>query len=151
MKTRDSAKMAQIFKNVIKMQKIDLDTPETIKVFVEEFYEKVLADEILAPIFIDVAKINIEEHFLKIRSYWEKMLLKNPEYKRHMMNIHRAVHANFPFTDKEFERWVALFLETIEEKYAGPMADRAKKLATTIAFNMNNVLNKRNPQTIRPS
>lgn len=134
------------------MTKPDLDSKENIKIFVEDFYDKVLDDPILAHIFTDVAKINIEEHFLKIRSYWEKMLLKDPAYKNHMMNIHRAVHANFPFTDEEFERWVALFLATLDEgNYEGPMTERARKLATTIAFNMNNVLNKRSDRTVRPS
>ncbi len=134
------------------MTKPDLDNKENIKIFVEDFYDKVLDDPILAHIFTDVAKINIEEHFLKIRSYWEKMLLKDPAYKNHMMNIHRAVHANFPFTNDEFERWVALFLATLDEgKYQGPMTDRARKLASVIAFNMNNVLNKKNQPTIRPS
>lgn len=133
------------------MTKPDLDNPENIKTFVEDFYEKVLADDILAHIFIDVAKINIEEHFLKIRSYWEKMLLKDPAYKRHMMNIHREVYAKFPFSTTEFERWVKLFVATVEEGYQGPMADRAIKLANTIAFNMDTVLNKRSQQTRRPA
>lgn len=133
------------------MTKLDLDNKETIKVFVEDFYEKVLEDDILAHIFIDIAKINIEEHFLKIRSYWEKMLLKDPAYKNHMMNIHRDVYAKFPFSTTEFERWVKLFVETVEADYQGPMADRAVKLANTIAFNMDTVLNKRNQQTRRPA
>lgn len=133
------------------MTKPDLDNKETIKVFVEQFYEKVLVDELLAHIFTDVAKINIEEHFLKIRSYWEKMLLKDPAYKRHMMNIHREVYAKFPFSTQEFERWVKLFVETVEQGYQGPMADRAIKLANTIAFNMDTVLNKRAQQTRKPA
>lgn len=133
------------------MTKPDLDNKETIKIFVEQFYEKVLVDDLLAHIFTDVAKINIEEHFLKIRSYWEKMLLKDPAYKRHMMNIHREVYAKFPFSTQEFERWVKLFVETVEAGYQGPMADRAIKLANTIAFNMDTVLNKRAQQTRRPA
>lgn len=133
------------------MTKPDLDNKETIKVFVEQFYEKVLVDDLLAHIFTDVAKINVEDHFLKIRSYWEKMLLKDPTYRRHMMNIHREVYAKFPFSTPEFERWVKLFVETVEAGYQGPMADRAIKLANTIAFNMDTVLNKRSQQTRKPA
>lgn len=133
------------------MTKPDLDNPDNIKIFVEDFYEKVLADDILAHIFIEVAKINIEEHFLKIRSYWEKMLLKDPTYKRHMMNIHRETYAKFPFSTAEFERWVQLFVATVEAGYQGPMADRAIKLANTIAFNMDTVLNKRSQHTRKPA
>jgi hemoglobin len=131
------------------MTKPDLDNKENIKIFVEDFYEKVLQDDILAHIFIEVAEINIEEHFLKIRSYWEKMLLKDPAYKRHMMNIHREVYAKFPFSKAEFDQWVKLFVETVEATYHGPMADRAIKLANTIAYNMDTVLNKRTDQQTR--
>ena len=65
------------------------------------------------------------------------------------MNIHRDVHAKFPFTTEEFDRWLTLFRQTAEESFAGAKTDRAVQIATSIASNMdtslNNTLIKKHP------
>jgi len=122
---------------------IDLDSPAHIRLFIDSFYEKVLTDALLAPIFTDVAKIDIAVHIPTICSYWEKLLLGDKTYQRHTMNIHRAVDQQFPFSDAAFERWLALFTQTATaEFFAGPMTDRALVVATTIAKNMQVALQK---------
>mgnify|MGYP001787507611 CR=1 FL=1 len=40
-------------------QKPDMDSRENIELFVDRFYERMLADEQLAPIFVDVAGIDL--------------------------------------------------------------------------------------------
>lgn len=123
--------------------KLDLDSPQNIKDFIERFYEKVLKDELLAPIFLDVAQIDVNVHIPIIRSYWEKLLIGGTEYKRHTMNIHRVVHAKYPFGKVEFERWLKLFTETARAHFSGPKTERAVEIATSIAHNMDVSLNKR--------
>lgn len=131
--------------------KPDLDCPENIRQHVDNFYEKVLKDEVLAHIFLDVANIDIDEHLAIIAKYWEKLLLANPEYQRHTMNIHRDIHQQFAFTDKEFERWLMLFVTTLDAHFEGPSTDRARKLAQSIAHNMNILLNEKDPaRQVRP-
>ena len=122
--------------------KPDLDSKENIKTFIELFYEKVLKDEMLAHIFTDVAKIDVNVHIPTIRKYWEKLLLGEDEYKRHTMNIHRDVHAKFPLTRTEFDQWLKLFVETAKANFEGPKTDRAIKVASAIAYNMDVSLNK---------
>ncbi len=116
--------------------KPDLDSPLHIKNFVDRFYGEMLKDEQLAPIFLDIADINLSKHLPLIRSYWEKLLLGRREYQRHTMNIHRAVHAKRPLTEQDFERWLALFTTTVDGYFSGDFADRAKRVATQIAGNM---------------
>lgn len=123
--------------------KPDLDCPENIRQHVDNFYEKVLKDDVLAHIFLDIAEIDIQEHLGIIAKYWEKLLLANPEYNRHTMNIHRDIHQQFPFTDKEFDRWLTLFVTTLDAHFEGPCTDRARKLAQSIAHNMNVLLNEK--------
>jgi hemoglobin len=37
---------------------------------------------------------------------------------------------------EDFERWLTLFCDTVQSNYQGPMAQRAMRLATRIAANM---------------
>lgn len=120
--------------------KPDMDSPERIGRFVEAFYERLLNDERLAPIFIDVAEIDIREHFPRIRAYWEKLLLGGQDYQRHTMNIHRRLHHQRPLQRADFEQWLAYFTDTVDAHYAGPKAERAKRIAATIADNMHRAL-----------
>lgn len=118
------------------MNKPDLDSPERIEEFVNRFYDKVLKDEALAPIFLDVAGIDIREHFPRIRAYWEKLLLGHNDYHRHTMNIHRDLHHKRPLLASDFDRWLSLFVTTVDENYEGAKAERAKLVAEHIATNM---------------
>jgi hemoglobin len=116
--------------------KPDLDSPERIALFLEHFYGKLLKDDVLAPIFIDVAEIDIRTHLGHIRAYWEKLLLGADDYHRHTMNIHRALHNKRALTDADFDRWLLFFTSTIDEHFAGEKAERAKQVAKHIADNM---------------
>jgi hemoglobin len=116
--------------------KPDLDSPERIHAFIDAFYARVLADPVLAPIFLDVAAVDLAKHLPHIRAYWEKLILGREGYRRHTMNIHRALHAKKTLEPAEFERWVALFEQAIDEGYAGARAERARAIARAIAKNM---------------
>ena len=120
----------------------DLDKSEHIREFIEAFYNKILADSDLAPIFIDVSDIDLDKHLPLICSYWEKLLLGDARYNRHTMNIHRALNAQRTLHAEDFDRWLALFCQTANESYAGPATERAKQIATTIAANMQRSLSK---------
>lgn len=114
----------------------DLDSREKIAWLVDTFYARVLRDERLAPIFLDVAQIDLDVHLPLIRSYWEKLLLGDKGYQRHTMNIHRALHARRGLQRQDFERWLSLFSATVDELYCGPQAQRAQQVASHIAANM---------------
>lgn len=118
------------------LSKPDLDSSAAIADLVEAFYAKLLKDPQLAPIFLDVAGIDIREHFPRIRAYWEKLLLGDNNYHRHTMNIHRAVHRQRAFADADFALWLQYFQATVDEHFAGPKAERAKRLGAQIAGNM---------------
>lgn len=118
------------------MKKPDLDSKEHIRDFIEAFYSRLLADPKLAPIFLDVAEIDLEKHLPLIRSYWEKLLLGDDAYNRHTMNIHRALNSKQALHAEDFARWLALFCNTADQLYAGPRTERAKQVASSIAANM---------------
>lgn len=133
-------------------QRPDLDSRERIHMFVDAFYRRMLQDPELAPIFLEVAEIDLDRHLPLIRAYWEKLLLGEKGYKRHTMNIHRDLDAERRLRRRDFERWLALFQLTVDSLFAGPHADRAKQTAQRIATNMHAALNPDTPaQDIQPA
>tara|TARA_R110002110_G_scaffold108904_1_gene271750 strand:- start:9653 stop:10024 length:372 start_codon:yes stop_codon:yes gene_type:complete len=116
--------------------KPDLDSRAHIEAFVDRFYARLLADPQLAPIFLDVAQIDLAVHLPHIKDYWCKLLLGERGYNRHTMDIHRRLHRLRPLQPEDFQRWLALFTATVDAHYSGERASRAKQLATTIAANM---------------
>jgi hemoglobin len=114
----------------------DLDSREQVERFVDSFYRRVLADPHLAPIFLDVAAIDPEEHLPRIKDYWCKLLLGEQGYRRHTMNIHRELHDKQALGPDDFQRWLALFNATLDEGYAGERTERARQVAASIAGNM---------------
>jgi hemoglobin len=114
----------------------DLDSRRDVERFVDLFYQGVLADPVLAPLFLEVAAVDLEVHLPHIKNYWCKLLLGERAYQRHTMAIHRRLHARQRLRPEDFERWLACFRGTVDAYYSGPGAERAKRLAGTIAANM---------------
>ncbi len=114
----------------------DLDTREHIEEFVDRFYARLLVDEHLAPIFLDVAAIDLAVHLPHIKDYWCKLLLGDKSYQRHTMNIHRQLHGKQALQAGDFERWLALFNSTLDQGFCGELTERARQVAAAIAGNM---------------
>ena len=115
----------------------DLDTPAAIDELIDAFYQRVLTDPTLAPVFTEVARIDLSTHLPRIKAFWRKMLLGQDAYRRNMVARHAEVHARFPLGQRHFDRWLALFTHTVDERRRGPVAARAKHVATNIARNLN--------------
>ena len=114
----------------------DLDSREHIEFFVDRFYERMLADEQLAPIFVDVAQIDLAVHLPHIKDYWCKLLLGDAEYRRHTMDIHRQLHSKRALQAQDFQRWLSFFTATVDDYFVGERAERARQVAASIAANM---------------
>ncbi len=117
-------------------QKPDLDSRDAIEAFVDRFYARLLADEQLAPVFLDVAGIDLAVHLPHIKDYWCKLLLGEQGYRRHTMNIHRQLHGKQALRAGDFQRWLALFNATLDEGFRGEQTERARRIAAAIAGNM---------------
>ena len=121
-------------------EKPDLDRPETISDFIESFYSRLLQDDELAPVFLEAAQIDLQRHLPRIKAFWRKLLLGETGYNHHMMNIHRDLHQRHPFTASNFSRWLNYFESTLDASYEGPYAERARKVARSIATNLQEAL-----------
>ncbi|WP_439106421.1 group III truncated hemoglobin [Congregibacter sp.] len=114
----------------------DAEASEQIGRFVDAFYERILADSLLAPVFLDVAKIDLVEHLPRIKAYWRKMLLGHSDYQRHMMQRHREVDYRQRLSPEHYQRWLTLFEDTLEKHPLGASSERALTLARRVAVNM---------------
>ena len=122
--------------------KRDINNREDIHAFIESFYYKVKSDATIGFIFNEVVRMNWEHHIPVIVDFWESVLLDNPVYKNNAMAVHYDLNKKFPLKAGHFEAWLALFNQTLDEMFSGPVAELAKKRAAGIAslmqFKMNN-------------
>jgi hemoglobin len=111
----------------------DLDTKDQIAEMVRRFYADVAQDDLLGPMFNDVARVDWSEHLPKLTDFWCRALLDLPGYAGNPFRAHAQVHAKRAFTAAHFERWLSLFHETLELGWTGPRAERARRLADDVA------------------
>ena len=111
----------------------DLDEPSEIAEMLRRFYQDVAQDDLLGPIFNDVAQVDWAEHLPKLTAFWCRALLGVEGYVGNPFRAHAMVHESSPFTPAHFERWLELFSETIETGWSGPNARRALDLAHNVA------------------
>jgi hemoglobin len=111
----------------------DLDTPEKVAEMVRRFYQDVAQDDLLGPVFNDVARVNWSEHLPKLSAFWCRALLGLEGYVGNPFRAHALVHAEQPFTVAHFERWLELFADTVELGWHGPTSDQALALAQNVA------------------
>jgi hemoglobin len=111
----------------------DLATRDEIAEMVRRFYADVAQDDLLGPMFNDVAQVDWSEHLPKLTDFWCRALLHLPGYVGNPFRAHALVHERRAFTPAHFERWLTLFHETIELGWAGPLAEQARLLADNVA------------------
>jgi hemoglobin len=100
---------------------------------VAEFYRRAFADELLGPVFIDVARVDLSAHLPVMDDFWATVLLRAGLYHRNALRPHLALAAEVDLTDAHFARWLALWTAVIEERHAGPRAELAKTQAARMA------------------
>lgn len=113
--------------------KRDIQNREDIAQLINAFYDKLLEDELLAHLFTDVAQIDLTEHLPILYDFWESVLFQTGNYRRNAMEAHLDLHHKHRLEEKHFNRWLALFDETVDEFFAGEKAHQAKVRALSIA------------------
>src|SRR4051794_20183938 len=110
----------------------DLDTRSQIHDLVVRFYREIVFDDLLGPVFTDVAEVDWSVHIPKLIDYWCRVLLGQPGYDGFLVAAHRPVHELEPFTIALFDPWYLLFVEAGDRGWQGPMAAKAEAHAATI-------------------
>ncbi|MFV0260153.1 MAG: group III truncated hemoglobin [Acidimicrobiales bacterium] len=111
----------------------DLDSVDQIAEMVRRFYRDVNTDELLGPIFNDVAQVDWDVHIPKLTAFWARVLLDLDGYHGNPFGRHAAVHTVSPLRPAHFERWLKLFDATLNDGWSGPATERARAMAHNVA------------------
>lgn len=109
---------------------------EDITILVNKFYAKIRKDELLGPIFTGhIPNDKWAVHLSKLTDFWEMRLFGIPNFKGNPTQKHINVDKNLNHTMEpaHFETWLKLWSETIDELYAGELANSAKIMANNMA------------------
>ena len=109
--------------------KQEIRTGEQVKLLVDTFYGKVNADALLSPVFNTEAAVNWEEHLPKMYAFWGTQLIGSSNYTGRPFPPHMELNIG----PAHFERWLMLFLQTVDELFEGEVAAIAKQKAMNIA------------------
>lgn len=111
----------------------DLEDVADIEQMVRRFYASVAQDDLLGPIFNDVAEVDWSEHIPRLAMFWSRALFGVQGYSGNPYREHRRIHELSAFRPEHFERWLDLFHGTIDLRWTGPVAERAKELVRAVA------------------
>ncbi len=111
----------------------DLTTRAEVHDLVVHFYREVALDDLLGPVFGETAEVDWAVHIPRLIDYWSRVLLGHEGYDGAILAAHRSLHELEPFRLELFDRWYALFAESVDERWAGPKAEEAKAHAAKIA------------------
>ncbi|MCE3556086.1 group III truncated hemoglobin [Pseudonocardia sp. RS11V-5] len=100
---------------------------------VDEVYRRVFSDEVLGPIFVEVARVDLSAHLPVMCDFWSTVLLRDGTYHRNALRPHLDLNARCELAEAHFARWRALWTATVDQRHAGKRAELAKSQATRIA------------------
>lgn len=111
----------------------DIAGRDDIEALVVDFYTRAFADPLLGPVFRDVAAMDLQAHLPVMCDFWQTVLFRAGLYRRNALAVHVALHAAEPLTGEHFARWLGLWVETVDDRFAGEKAELAKRQATRIS------------------
>lgn len=111
----------------------DIETRADLDILIRQFYNSLLQDERVSYIFIDVAKINLEEHLPKITDFWELSMFNTGPYHNNPMHVHMQLNDKEQLTNTHFDIWLMYFNTTVDVLFAGANAEKIKTRALSIA------------------
>ncbi|SRR5690606_36028167 len=107
----------------------EIETHEDIQLLVDSFYGKVREDQRIGPIFDRVIQDRWPEHLGKMYRFWETILLGKSSYSGSPF----PKHAPLALVKEDFERWLSLWNQTLDQHFSGDKAEEARWRAARMA------------------
>lgn len=108
-------------------------TQEHIEKLVTHFYSRIQEDELLGPIFNDVAHVDWAHHIPLLCQFWNSVMLKTNEYRGNAYAKHVMLGTQTDIQEIHFTRWLTLFQEEANKHLPAPAATEIIKRASLIA------------------
>ena len=114
----------------------DISSVTDVHDLVVEFYREVVFDDLLEPVFAEVAEVDWAQHIPTLIDYWSRILLGVPGAPGPVMQVHRHLHSQSPITAELCDRWFTLWNECVSQRWTGPVADHAISHAASLMAGM---------------
>lgn len=118
---------------------------------VDRFYEKVRDDETLGFIFDKVAQVDWPAHLPKMYDFWQTVLFRNGGFRGDPIGKHARLVPLTNMGREQFDRWLALFEETVDELFTGDNAGHIKRCAADMANVIHSKINAIPDERLDPS
>ncbi len=128
--------------------KADLSDRSDVIELVSTFYQRAFADQLLGPVFVDVARMDLEQHMPIMADFWETVLFRAGLYRRNALAVHLDLNAKVELTAGHFDRWLELWAGTVDDLYAGEKAELAKLQAGRIAGSIHRRVRGQSPSDL---
>jgi hemoglobin len=107
----------------------DIADRDDISRLVAEFYRRVVTDELLGPVFVDVARVDLPV----MCDFWQTVRLHAGLSRRNALRPHVDLTARIELSPAYFTRWLSLWTAVVDERHTGETAEVAKVRAARIA------------------
>lgn len=111
----------------------DLQNRTDIDLLVTDFYRRVRNDELLEPVFNDIAGVDWDSHIPKIADFWETALFRAGTYRGNPLRPHLLLSLKTSMDQEKFQRWLDLFFATVDSHFKGENAGHIKRIAEDMA------------------
>ncbi|MDX1679454.1 MAG: group III truncated hemoglobin [Akkermansiaceae bacterium] len=115
--------------------------PEIVRL-VDAFYEKVRNDELLGFIFDEVAAVDWNAHLPKMYAFWQTVLFRDGGFRGDPIGKHARLVPLTHMGREQFDRWLKLFREAVDELFQGENAEHIKRCAEDMANVIHSRINK---------
>lgn len=100
---------------------------------VDTFYARVRKDEILNPIFSDIAQVDWESHLPRMYDFWDSILNQTGAFKGNPLAKHAALVPVADMSLATFHRWIEIFQQTLDDLFEESVAKRVGATAEDMA------------------
>jgi hemoglobin len=111
----------------------DITDRDDVAALLTDFYGRAFGDDLLGPVFVDIARMDLAEHLPVMCDFWQSVLFRSGQYRRNALQPHLRLHGKARLTPDHFDRWLALWYATVDDRHAGAKAELAKLQASRIA------------------
>ena len=119
-----------------------IENRKDIEFLVDEFYKKVVEDNLLGHLFTDIIKLDFEKHKPIMCDFWESNLLEKFTYKGNPLLKHLQVNKLTPLKEDHFSRWIDIWEKTIYKNFNGEKADQAIQRAKIMGHVITSKINE---------
>lgn len=119
----------------------DIKNRKDIEYILWAFYREAIENPQIGTFFTEIVQINLEDHIPHITDFWVQQLFYTGSYKKNVLQIHQNLNSKKTMQKIDFDTWMDLFTNVIDQNFKGEKANlmktRALSIATVIQLKIN--------------